>query len=122
MKRKTQGKRLVGIDEIIGQCERLHEWTAAHFVEFVGRNPLDRIAHASAIEDIVLRVGRPARVAGLVQRSLDEQIADLVARCGAADRVTPLNYQHLAAGSRQNGGRSQASKAGANDHGVIVRH
>jgi hypothetical protein len=62
------------------------------------------------------------RVAGFMQRTLDEQIAGFVAGRRAADRVAALDDQHLAPGAREDRAGRQASKAGADHHYVIARH
>ena len=108
--------------KIIRQRERPFERAAAHFVKRAGRNPFDGIEHAGAGQRIMLGIAGIVRIAGLVQRSLDEEIAGFVARCRAADRVGAFDHQHLAAGARQDRAGGQASEAGADHHYVIARH
>jgi len=57
-----------------------------------------------------------------MQRALDEQVAGLVARRRAADRVVALDDEHLASRAGEDRAGRQASKAGADHHYVIARH
>ncbi len=120
--RKALGQRASGSGEIVRHQERLLEWAAAHLIEYVGRNPFDRVDDAGAGQRVVFRVTRIMRIAGLVQRAFDEQIAGFVARCRAAHRIAAFDDQDLAAFARQDRAGGQASEAGADHHYVIARH
>ena len=80
------------------------------------------VQHPGAAEDVVLGVSRTLWIAGFVQRTFDEQIADLVARRRAANRIATLDHQHLVAGPGEDRRGGQAPKASANDHDVVNCH
>jgi hypothetical protein len=68
---------------------------------------------------VVLGIRRIARVAGLVQGSLHQEIAYSVGGCRSADRGIALDEKRLAAGSREQCRRRQASETGAYDNDVV---
>ena len=120
--REMLGQRVPGAVEIVGKYQWRAQRPAAHFVKDIGGNPFHRIEHAGALENLVLGVARVLRIAGFVQRAFDKQVADLVARGRAADRVAALDDQHLAAGSRENCRSGEPAKARADHHHVETRH
>jgi len=98
------------------------ERTAARFVKRVDRDPFDRVDDAGARQRAMFRIAGIVRIAGFMQRALDEQVAGLVARRRAANRVAALDDKHLASRACENRAGRQASKAGADHHYVIARH
>ena len=120
--RKAFAERAPGGVEIVRHQERPIERAATRLVECAGRNPFDGVDHAGARQHVMLGIARVVRVAGFVQRSLDKEIAGLVARCRAADRIAAFDHEHLAAGARQDRTGGQAAKAGADNDYIITRH
>ncbi len=107
--REAFGQRAPRRVEIVGHHERPIERTAAHLVEYAGWNPLDRIDDAGVRQRIMLGVARIVRIAGLVQRTFDEQVSGFVARRRTADGIAALDDQHLASGAGKDRARRQAA-------------
>jgi hypothetical protein len=108
--------------EIVRHRERLIERAAASLVKRAGRNPFHGVDDAGSCQHVVFRIVWMVRIAGLVQRTFDEQVAGHVARCRPTDRIAALDHQHLASGAREDRAGRQAPKAGADHHYVIARH
>ena len=120
--REALGQRTPRGVEIVGHQERLIERAAARLVKRAGRNPFDGVDHAGTRQHVMFGIARVVRVAGLVQRSLDKELAGFVARRRTADRIAALDHQHLAAGARQDRSGGEAAKAGADNHDIITCH
>jgi hypothetical protein len=108
--------------EIVRHHKRLVERAAARFVKCAGLDPFYGVDDAGTRQHAVLRIAGVVRIAGLVQRTFDEQIARLVARCRAAHRVAALDHKDLASRAREDRAGGQASEAGADHHNIIARH
>ena len=57
------------------QYERFAHGSAANFVDSRNCYPLDLVEHAESGEDMVFGIGGIIRIAGLVKRSLDNEVS-----------------------------------------------
>ena len=85
---ETFQKRVPRGREGLGQHERLAEQTAAHLINGSCRYPIDVIKHTQASKEVMYGV---TGIAGLLERSLDDEAACLIGRRRAADVMVALD-------------------------------
>ena len=97
--RKSIAQRPPRRVEIVRHRKRFAQRATAGLVKSAARNPLHRVQYAGADQRAMLGIAGVIRIAGFMQRALDEQVAGFVARCRAPDRVAALDDQHFASGA-----------------------
>jgi len=103
----------------LGKHERRPDWTAANFVKSAGRNPFHGVEHAGPRQCVVLGIARIARVAGLVQARLDNEVTGLVGGSRPAHRIAALEHEDLAPRACQKRSCRQAAQT-RSDHNDVV--
>ena len=88
---KPLQKRVPRRREALGQYERLADRTAAHLINGSRRYPIDVIEHTQAGKDVMFGVNGVTRIAGLVERTLDDEVTCLIGRRRAADVMVALD-------------------------------